>query len=34
MEAAELAGFDPISVSEHVLQSDVGGRPQSPMFDA
>lgn len=33
-EAAEAAGFDALSVPDHVLQNDVGGGPQSPMFEA
>jgi F420-dependent oxidoreductase-like protein len=34
VEAAEAAGFDAISVPDHVVQNDVGGGPRSPMFDA
>jgi F420-dependent oxidoreductase-like protein len=34
VEAAEAAGFDAISVPDHVLQNDVGGGPASPMFEA
>jgi F420-dependent oxidoreductase-like protein len=34
VEAAEAAGFDAISVPDHVLQNHVGGGPKSPMFEA
>ena len=33
-EAAEEAGFDAISVPDHVHQNRVGGGPASPMFEA
>jgi len=32
--AAEAAGFDAISVPDHVHQNQVGGGPASPMFEA
>ena len=32
--AAEAAGFDAISVPDHVQQNQVGGGPASPMFEA
>ncbi|MGH3293702.1 MAG: TIGR03560 family F420-dependent LLM class oxidoreductase [Trebonia sp.] len=32
--AAEQAGFDAISVPDHVHQNQVGGGPSSPMFEA
>ena len=32
--AAEEAGFDAISVPDHVHQNEVGGGPASPMFEA
>ncbi len=32
--AAEAAGFDALSVPDHVLQNRVGGGPDSPMFEA
>ena len=32
--AAEEAGFDAISVPDHVHQNQVGGGPASPMFEA
>ena len=32
--AAEEAGFDAISVPDHVHQNRVGGGPASPMFEA
>ena len=31
---AEECGFDALSVPDHVLQNDVGGGPQGPMFEA
>ena len=31
---AEESGFDALSVPDHVLQNDVGGGPQGPMFEA
>ena len=31
---AEQAGFDALSVPDHVLQNDVGGGPDSPMLEA
>ena len=35
VEAAEAAGFDALSVPDHLLQNDVGGTgPESPMFEA
>jgi F420-dependent oxidoreductase-like protein len=34
VEAAESAGFDAISVPDHVHQNRVGGGPDSPMFEA
>lgn len=33
-KAAEEAGFDAISVPDHVHQNEVGGGPASPMFEA
>jgi F420-dependent oxidoreductase-like protein len=33
-QAAEAAGFDAISVPDHVHQNRVGGGPASPMFEA
>jgi len=33
-ELAEAAGFDAISVPDHLQQNDVGGGPDSPMFEA
>jgi F420-dependent oxidoreductase-like protein len=33
-ESAEAAGFDAISVPDHVHQNRVGGGPDSPMFEA
>jgi F420-dependent oxidoreductase-like protein len=33
-QAAEAAGFDAISVPDHVHQNRVGGGPDSPMFEA
>jgi F420-dependent oxidoreductase-like protein len=33
-QAAEEAGFDAISVPDHVHQNQVGGGPASPMFEA
>jgi F420-dependent oxidoreductase-like protein len=33
-QAAEEAGFDAISVPDHVHQNQVGGGPSSPMFEA
>jgi F420-dependent oxidoreductase-like protein len=32
--AAEAAGFDAVSLPDHVLQNNVGGGPISPMFEA
>src|ERR1700722_10887885 len=32
--AAEAAGFDAVSLPDHVLQNNVGGGPSSPMFEA
>jgi len=34
VRAAEAAGFDAISVPDHVHQNQVGGGPASPMFEA
>ena len=34
VRAAEAAGFDAVSVPDHVHQNQVGGGPDSPMFDA
>ena len=34
VQAAEAAGFDAISVPDHVLQNQVAGGPASPMFEA
>src|ERR1700722_12054123 len=34
VESAESAGFDAISVPDHVHQNRVGGGPDSPMFEA
>jgi F420-dependent oxidoreductase-like protein len=34
VQAAEAAGFDAVSVPDHVHQNQVGGGPESPMFDA
>lgn len=34
VETAEAAGFDAISVPDHVHQNRVGGGPDSPMFEA
>ena len=34
VQAAESAGFDAISVPDHVHQNRVGGGPDSPMFEA
>jgi F420-dependent oxidoreductase-like protein len=34
VEAAEAAGFDALSVPDHVLQNDIAGGRQSPMFEA
>ena len=34
VRAAEAAGFDAVSVPDHVHQNQVGGGPESPMFDA
>lgn len=33
-ELAEASGFDAISVPDHLQQNDVGGGPDSPMFEA
>jgi alkanesulfonate monooxygenase SsuD/methylene tetrahydromethanopterin reductase-like flavin-dependent oxidoreductase (luciferase family) len=33
-ELAEAAGFDAISVPDHLQQNDVSGGPESPMFEA
>jgi alkanesulfonate monooxygenase SsuD/methylene tetrahydromethanopterin reductase-like flavin-dependent oxidoreductase (luciferase family) len=33
-QAAEAAGFDAISVPDHVHQNQIAGGPQSPMFEA
>jgi F420-dependent oxidoreductase-like protein len=34
VEAAEEAGFDAVSVPDHLQQNAVGGGPRSPMFEA
>jgi alkanesulfonate monooxygenase SsuD/methylene tetrahydromethanopterin reductase-like flavin-dependent oxidoreductase (luciferase family) len=34
VQTAEEAGFDAISVPDHVHQNRVGGGPDSPMFEA
>ena len=34
VQAAEQAGFDAVSVPDHVQQNRVAGRPASPMFEA
>jgi F420-dependent oxidoreductase-like protein len=34
VEQAEAAGFDALSVPDHVLQNDIAGGRQSPMFEA
>ena len=34
VQAAEAAGFDAISVPDHVLQNQVAGGPASPIFEA
>lgn len=34
MAVAEGSGFDALSVPDHLLQNDVGGGPQGPMFEA
>ncbi len=34
VEAAEQAGFDAVSVPDHLQQNAVGGGPASPMFEA
>ena len=34
VRSAEAAGFDAVSVPDHVHQNQVGGGPDSPMFDA
>jgi F420-dependent oxidoreductase-like protein len=34
VQAAEQAGFDAVSVPDHVLQNRVAGGPASPMFEA
>jgi len=31
---AEESGFDALSVPDHMLQNDIGGGPQGPMFEA
>jgi alkanesulfonate monooxygenase SsuD/methylene tetrahydromethanopterin reductase-like flavin-dependent oxidoreductase (luciferase family) len=33
-QAAEEAGFDAISVPDHVHQNQIAGGPASPMFEA
>ena len=33
-QAAEAAGFDALSVPDHLVQNDVGGGPDRPMFEA
>ena len=33
-QVAEAAGFDALSVPDHLLQNDVGGGPDAPMFEA
>jgi F420-dependent oxidoreductase-like protein len=34
MIVAEESGFDALSVPDHVLQNDIGGGPEGPMFEA
>ncbi len=34
VELAEASGFDAISLPDHLQQNEVGGGPDSPMFDA
>ena len=34
VEIAEEAGFDALSVPDHLQQNRVGGGPDSPMFEA